>query len=123
VRRDFLPKDDATLRQIVGRHLHVDAVANDGADAETPHLAGGVGDDAMLVVELNPETAVRVDFVDDAFDGEHFFLCQDHTGNRLRAHASFGSLSATRSRLGKRATPEMRGSSLLETRRSFGGSL
>jgi hypothetical protein len=55
----------------------VHPVADDGADAEAPHLAGGVSDDAMLVVEHHGEAAVRQYLFDDAFDGEEFFLRQD----------------------------------------------
>src|SRR5437870_1934261 len=49
--RQLLAKDDPALGKIVGRHFDMDAVADHRFDAETPHLAGRVGDDPMLVVE------------------------------------------------------------------------
>src|SRR5262245_60512863 len=49
---------DPTLGQVVGRHFHVDAVAGEHADAVLAHLAGGVGQDLVVVVELHPEHGV-----------------------------------------------------------------
>lgn len=52
-------------------------VADNGADAEAPHLAGRVGDDAMFVIQHHGKAAVRQDLFDDTFDGEQFFLRQE----------------------------------------------
>lgn len=54
----------------------MDPVADHGSDAETPHLARGIGDDSKLVVQHHAEAAVGQDLVDHAFDREQFFLGQ-----------------------------------------------
>jgi hypothetical protein len=54
----------------------MDPVADHRTDAETPHLAGGVGDDPVIVVERHSETAIGENLVDQPFDGEQFFLGQ-----------------------------------------------
>ena len=46
------------LLKIVGRHLDVHPVAGQHADAVLPHLAGGVRENAVLVVELDAEHGV-----------------------------------------------------------------
>src|SRR5690242_16705608 len=53
---------DAAALQVVGAHLHDHAVADAGADAELAHLAGRVGQDLVIVVELHAEIPVRQDF-------------------------------------------------------------
>jgi hypothetical protein len=47
-------------------------VADNGSNAITPHLAGGVSDDPTLVIEHHSEPAVGQDLVNDPFDGEQF---------------------------------------------------
>ena len=49
---------DAALGEVVGRHLDQDLVAGEHADAVLAHLAGGVGDDLVLVLELHPKRRV-----------------------------------------------------------------
>jgi hypothetical protein len=51
-------------------------VADNGSNAITPHLAGGVSDDPTLVIEHHSEPAVGQDLVNDPFDGEQFFFGQ-----------------------------------------------
>ncbi len=50
---------DAAAIEIVGRHLDDDAIADTGADAELSHLAGGIRQHLVIVVEFHPEIAVR----------------------------------------------------------------
>jgi hypothetical protein len=54
----------------------VNPVADDRANAITPHFACSVADDTVLVVEHDAETAVGQDLVDLPFEGEEFFFCQ-----------------------------------------------
>src|SRR5438270_13835429 len=53
--------DESALGEVVGRHLDMDTVADHGADAEAPHLAGRVDDHAMIVVQADAEPAIGQD--------------------------------------------------------------
>jgi len=55
-------KHNPTPGQIIGRHLDLDAIADHRADAETPHLAGGVGDDLVVILQLDAEAPVGENF-------------------------------------------------------------
>src|ERR1051326_9605484 len=57
---------DAPLGEIVGRHFHQHLVARQHADTVLAHLARGVGDDLMPVLELYPESGVGQQFADRA---------------------------------------------------------
>src|SRR5580693_5840778 len=46
---------DATFGEVVGRHFHQHLVAGKDADAILAHTAGRVGDDFVLVLELDAE--------------------------------------------------------------------
>src|SRR5207237_319181 len=50
--------DDAAAVEVVRRELDPDAIAGIHADAETAHLAGGVAEGLVPVVETDPEHAV-----------------------------------------------------------------
>ena len=71
-----LSKNDPTLGEIVGRHFEMHAVADDRANAKFAHLAGGVSDDLVLVVEQDGEASIGKNFLDDAFDRQQFFFGQ-----------------------------------------------
>src|SRR4051812_20500811 len=70
----LLAVDEAALGEIVGGHLDMDTVSDDGADAKAPHLSRRIDDHAMIVIQTNPEAAVGQDLVDQAFDSEESFL-------------------------------------------------
>src|SRR5262249_22834989 len=65
---------DAATLEIVRRHLDDHPVADAGADAEFTHLAGGVRQHFMLVVELHAEIAVRQNLRDGPVELEQLFL-------------------------------------------------
>ena len=65
---------DAAAREVVGRHFHDHAIADAGADAELAHLAGGVGEDLVIVVELHAEISVRQHLSNGAVEFEHLFF-------------------------------------------------
>ena len=44
---------DPTLGEIIGRHLDIDAIACQHADAVLAHLAGGMGQNLVLIIELH----------------------------------------------------------------------
>src|SRR3984957_20825232 len=50
---------DATFGQVVGRHFHQYLVAGKDADAVLAHASRRVGDDFVLVLELDAEGGVR----------------------------------------------------------------
>src|ERR1700688_4602380 len=56
------PVGDAPFGQVIGRHLHQNLVAGKHADAVLAHAAGRVGDDLVLVLELDAEGGVRKQF-------------------------------------------------------------
>ena len=56
--------DDATLRQIVGRHLDIDAIAGKNADVVAAQTAGDVGQDGVAVFELDRERRAGEDLLD-----------------------------------------------------------
>src|SRR6185312_6999019 len=78
---------DAAFGQVVGRHLHRDAVAGEDADAILLHLPGAVGERLMAVVEPHAEARVGKQFdhraveLDQIFLGHRKLLIVD-TGNR-----------------------------------------
>src|SRR3954453_18214493 len=51
--------DDAAAVEVVGGDLHADLVAGQHADAEAPHLAGEMGEQLVVVLELHAEQQVR----------------------------------------------------------------
>src|SRR5690606_19026699 len=59
---------DATLGEVVGRHLDLDPVAGQDADVVLAHPPGEVRDDLVAVLQLHPEHRVRERFGDRAFE-------------------------------------------------------
>src|SRR5689334_15629648 len=70
----LVAEDHAALVEVVGRHLDRDLVAGQHADAVLAHLAAGVGDDVVAVLELDAEAAVGIDVDDDALGFEQSFF-------------------------------------------------
>jgi hypothetical protein len=66
---------DATLGEIVRRHLDQNLVPGKHANAILAHASGGVGDDFMFVFEFDPESGVRKQFRHDPRKFQKFFLC------------------------------------------------
>jgi len=73
---ELLAIDDPAFREIVGCHFNVNSVAHDRTNAKAAHFPGGIGDDPILIIEQNPEPAIRQNFVDNSLDGEQFFFRQ-----------------------------------------------
>src|SRR5215469_3349679 len=65
---------DAPLGEIIRRHLDHDLVTGQHADAVLAHLAGGMGDDFMAVLQKNPEGGVGQEFADRTLEFQQFFL-------------------------------------------------
>src|SRR5262245_10967643 len=66
---------DAALAEIVGRHFHGDAITGQRPDAALAHLASGVGDDLMAILQLYAETTIGQYLLDQAIELQEFFLC------------------------------------------------
>src|SRR5262245_27062072 len=85
---------DAAAREIVGRNLHDDAVADAGADAELAHLARHIRENLVLVVERHAIIAVGQHLGDGAIEFEQLFLGHVFFSNPillLRALAGVGA--------------------------------
>ncbi len=54
-----MTEGNATLGKVVRRHLDIDAVADEHADAVFPHLARGMRDDDVIIFKLNAEHSIR----------------------------------------------------------------
>ena len=83
---------DAAAREVVRRHLDDHPIADAGADAEFAHLAGGVSQHLVLVIELHTEIAVRQHLCDGAVELEHLFL--RHSQNLRSARRTVAGLAA-----------------------------
>src|SRR6202035_3411655 len=55
----LVAEDDPAARQVVGREVDPDAVADKDPDVELAHLAGGVGEDGLAGLQLDLEHGVR----------------------------------------------------------------
>src|ERR1700743_3923576 len=68
---------DTTLGEIVWRHLDHDLVAGQHADAVLAHLAGGMGDnDVVIGDQLHAEGRIGQKLFDDALELQQFFFGQ-----------------------------------------------
>ena len=70
----LVTETDAPALQIVGRHFNDHPVADTRADAELAHLAGRVGQDFVIIVELHPEVAVRENLGDGTVKFQQLFF-------------------------------------------------
>lgn len=53
-----LAKDDPPFFEIIGRHLDLYAIAYNRTDAITSHFPGGIGNDAMIVLQTDAKAPV-----------------------------------------------------------------
>lgn len=75
--------DNPRLVQIVGRHFHLYAVADDEANEAFTHLAGDGGEDLVFIVELDLEHGSRQDGQDAAFHLDMLFHKEIKSGVRF----------------------------------------
>src|SRR5687768_12310692 len=69
-----VPVDDPAAREVVRRKLDLHAVARQDADVVLAHLSRDVAEDAMAVVEVDPEHHVRQRLDDRAVELDRVFL-------------------------------------------------
>src|SRR3954447_26493135 len=72
--RSFMPKRDATAREIVRRHLDGDAIAGENPDAESPHLPRSRGEQLVSVLEIDAEHRAPQNVGDDALHLDRSFF-------------------------------------------------
>jgi hypothetical protein len=83
---------DAALAQIVGRQFQCDLVAGQDADVMLAHLARGIGDQLVAVIQIDPETRVGQDFGNHAIHFKQFFFshvvfpCSHSRPRKRRGH-------------------------------------
>src|SRR5271155_1768549 len=65
---------NAPFGEVIGSHFDHHLIAREHADAVLAHLARGVGDDLMAVLQEDPEGGVWQQFADCAFEFQQFFL-------------------------------------------------
>src|ERR1019366_5665348 len=70
----FEPVGNAALGQVVGGHFHENLIASENADSIFAHLSRRVGDDLMVVLELDAKGGIREQFDDGPRKFEQFFL-------------------------------------------------
>ncbi len=85
----FQAPDDAGFVQVVGRHLHLDAVTGGEADPAFAHFAGDGGEDEVLVVEFDAEHGPGQNGIHYTFDFDMLFfhvILMLMTGSGRREH-------------------------------------
>src|SRR5690242_12192792 len=75
---------DPSLGEIIGRQLDGDAIAGEDADAILLHLAGGIGEGLMAIVETNAEPRVRQELGHHAVEFDQVFLGQSGSSSLWR---------------------------------------
>jgi hypothetical protein len=85
VRRLAVAVDDAAALEVVRRELDPDPVARIDADPVAAHLACGVAERLVTVVERDAELAVPKRLDDLAFELDLLFLDSDNVSPRRRA--------------------------------------
>ncbi len=73
----LIPVCDSAARQVVGRHLNADAIADQNANSVLTHLAGNCRQhDVLCIVELNFEECVGLLVDDGALRRNQVVSCQ-----------------------------------------------
>jgi len=70
-----MPEVNAAFGEVVRRHLDVDFIASQNADAVLAHFARGVSKHFVSIVQLDAEHSVRKDFRHNSFKFEQVFFC------------------------------------------------
>jgi hypothetical protein len=73
------PPGDATLIQVVGRHLHFDMVADRQPDPALAHFAADGRQDHVFVRQLHAEHSSGEDYRDHAFNFNMLFFLLVHS--------------------------------------------
>ena len=68
------PPDDPRFVQVIGGHLHLDAIADRDADPALAHFSGDSGKHHVFVVQFDPKHRAGEDGLDAAFYFNMFFV-------------------------------------------------
>jgi hypothetical protein len=71
----FVAIGNAALGQIIGRHFNKHFITGKHTNAVFAHAASGVGNNLVLVFELNAKRRVGQEFGDDTGKLQNFFFC------------------------------------------------
>jgi len=63
----------------------MDAIAQHGANAKTPHPARRIGDHLVVIVEQDAKAPVGQNLFDQTFEGQQVFLGHAQSASRLTA--------------------------------------
>lgn len=74
--RGAFPEYDTAFAEIIGCQFDLNTVSDHGTDAGSPHLACGIGDDLMAVIQMDAEAPIRKFFIDRTVEDEKIFLGQ-----------------------------------------------
>jgi len=70
----LVPEDEATLIEIIWRHLNCDAVAGESLDTVLLHFASSIGDDFVTALKPHAIASVRKDLYNLALECDQFFF-------------------------------------------------
>ena len=73
----LLPVNDASPREVIGRHLDRNAIAGQYPDKVHPHLAGYVSQHPVAVGQFHPEHCVRKGFLHDRLKSDRLLFRQN----------------------------------------------
>jgi hypothetical protein len=74
--RPALAKHDASLGEIIRGKFNLYPITCHSTDAETPHLTGRIGDQAVVVIQMDAKAPIWENFLDGTVEDEQFFLRQ-----------------------------------------------
>jgi len=80
---------DASLTEIIRRHLDIDFIACQNADAVFAHLARGVSQHFVAIVEFDAEHSVGQNFGNNALEFEEVFF--GHKGASISLVSGIGA--------------------------------
>ena len=72
-----MTEGQATLVQVIGRHFQGDLVTSQHANAVLAHLAAGVGNQLVAVVQRDAKTGIGQNFIHSALHFNQFFFGQN----------------------------------------------
>ncbi len=69
---------DASLGQIVGRHLYPNLIARKNLDVVHPHLPRNMAQNNMTILEFDPKHCVREGFKNGPYNLDYFLCISTH---------------------------------------------
>lgn len=101
------PPHDACLVEIVGRHLHADAIARGDADPALAHFARDGGEHDVLVREFDAEHRPGQDGLNPTFDLDVLFSIGLHLEKNRRERMRSADPTQRAGKIGQSGTPHL----------------